>query len=397
MRGRRPRLAGCHPFSIVAFAALGTLTISAVVPNQTEFADPTGTVSTYNTLGSIDVTNPFFQSLGTNGRACSTCHLLSDGVGLSSASAHALFTQTGGQDPLFADVDGANCPGVDRANAQAHSLLTEHGLIRVALPFPSPAEYEVQTVYDPYGCADTIDPDTGKRMLSQYRRPLPATNLRFLSAVMFDGRETIAPLNNAATFNANLVTNLTHQAVDATLGHAQASAPPTSQQVSAIVGFELGLFTAQASDHAAGALNVRGAYGGPTHLTGEEYYPGINDSLGGDPEGFSTDVFKLFNAWGDLKDPKKGADQRLQIAAGEKLFNTFPLTIKNVGGLNDALNVAAIPGTCTTCHDTPNVGNHSFPVPLDIGIGHSATYESNTSRSAPRWRRCRCPICRSSK
>ena len=28
-------------------------------------------------------------------------------------------------------------------------------------------------------------------------------------------------------------------------------------------------------------------------------------------------------------------------------------------------------GTCTTCHDTPNVGNHSFPLPLDIGTAHS--------------------------
>jgi cytochrome c peroxidase len=28
-------------------------------------------------------------------------------------------------------------------------------------------------------------------------------------------------------------------------------------------------------------------------------------------------------------------------------------------------------GTCTTCHDTPNTGNHSFPLPLDIGTGHS--------------------------
>src|SRR4029077_10332746 len=91
MRGTRPRLAGGRPFSIVAFAALGTLTISAVAPNQSEFADPAGTVSTYNKLGSIDTTNPFFQSLGTNGRACSTCHLLSDGVSLSSASAHTLF------------------------------------------------------------------------------------------------------------------------------------------------------------------------------------------------------------------------------------------------------------------------------------------------------------------
>ena len=26
-------------------------------------------------------------------------------------------------------------------------------------------------------------------------------------------------------------------------------------------------------------------------------------------------------------------------------------------------------GTCGTCHDTPNVGNHSFPTPLNIGTG----------------------------
>jgi len=31
----------------------------------------------------------------------------------------------------------------------------------------------------------------------------------------------------------------------------------------------------------------------------------------------------------------------------------------------------------TTCHDTPNVGDHSFPLPLDIGTGHSAANESD--------------------
>ena len=34
-------------------------------------------------------------------------------------------------------------------------------------------------------------------------------------------------------------------------------------------------------------------------------------------------------------------------------------------------------GTCTTCHDTFNVGNHSFPLPLDIGTAHSLTYETD--------------------
>jgi cytochrome c peroxidase len=49
------------------------------------------------------------------------------------------------------------------------------------------------------------------------------------------------------------------------------------------------------------------------------------------------------------------------------LFNTFPIPITGVGGLNDALGLPVISGTCTTCHDTPNVGNHSFSVPLKIG------------------------------
>jgi cytochrome c peroxidase len=34
-------------------------------------------------------------------------------------------------------------------------------------------------------------------------------------------------------------------------------------------------------------------------------------------------------------------------------------------------------GTCTTCHDTFNVGNHSFPLPLDIGTSRSPKYETD--------------------
>ena len=382
MRGNYPRLAGRSLLVILSFAVIGTLTVSAVSPHFSAFVDLSGTVSTYNTHGATDTSNPFFQSLGTNGRSCSTCHLASDAMGLSSAAVQASFTSTSGQDPLFADVDGANCPGAARDDATAHSLLTGHGLIRVALPVLDNADYMVQTVYDPYGCADYIDPSTNKRTLSEYRRPLPATNLRFLSTVMFDGRETIAPLTDADTFNANLVTDLAHQALDATLGHAQAATSPSSEQLSSIVDFELGLFSAQGSDTLAGALDKKKASGGPAYLAGQEYYPGINDSLGSDPEGFTTSVFTLFEAWADYKESKKDADAKRQIAAGEQLFNSFPITIKDVAGLNDALNVNAIPGTCTTCHDTPNLGNHSLPVPLDIGVSHSATYEDDPAIAA---------------
>ena len=31
--------------------------------------------------------------------------------------------------------------------------------------------------------------------------------------------------------------------------------------------------------------------------------------------------------------------------------------------------IPSLTGTCGTCHDTPNVGNHSFATPLNIGVG----------------------------
>jgi hypothetical protein len=39
--------------------------------------------------------------------------------------------------------------------------------------------------------------------------------------------------------------------------------------------------------------------------------------------------------------------------------------------------ISTLKGTCGTCHDTPNVGNHSFPTPFNIGTGD--TGPSNTS------------------
>ena len=43
------------------------------------FANPSGYAATFSTTGFIDRDNPFFQSLGTNGRSSSTCRQQSDG------------------------------------------------------------------------------------------------------------------------------------------------------------------------------------------------------------------------------------------------------------------------------------------------------------------------------
>lgn len=371
--------AGGRRFEILAVAALAALGTAATLPNLSQFSDATGTLAVYSAAGAIDTRSSFFQPLGTNGRSCATCHVPANALGLSSATAQQRFAATAGSDPLFADVDGANCPGAPASDPLQHSLMLEHGLVRVALPLPPTADYLVDTVYDPYGCADTTDPGTGQRILSVYRRPLPGANLHFLSAVMWDGRETVAPLDDPATFQANLVTDLTHQALDATLGHAQAAHQPSSRQLADIVNFEMSLYASQATDTAAGSLRAQGASGGPVALSIEPYYPGINDSLGGDPGGsFTNQVFTLFAPWTDLSGSRqvRSTAAREQIAAGEAIFNTFPLTITDVGGLNDTAGTS-VTGTCSTCHDAPNSGGHSLPLPLDVGVSHVSGIETD--------------------
>jgi cytochrome c peroxidase len=335
-----------------------------------------GQLGTVSTTGTIDRGNAFFRSLGTNGRSCGSCHFQANAFGLSAEAARAVFAASGGTDPLFAAVDGANCPSVTPAHGAAgHSLLLNQGLIRVGLTVPAAAEYSITAVHDPYGCALRGSPAEA----SVYRRVLPTTNLRFLSAVMWDGRETVQPLTDRNTFASNLRAGLLHQAIDATLGHAQAAISPTAAQLNAIVDFELALLTAQQTDNTSGVLEAQEATGGPAALVAAPYFPGINDPLGDNPTGAAFDPIAstLFKSWKDLSNSGRYAEPRKALARGEAVFNTHPLTITGVAGLNDALGVPAINGTCTTCHDTPNVGNHSRPLPLDIGISHVATHESD--------------------
>ena len=62
------------------------------------------------------------------------------------------------------------------------------------------------------------------------------------------------------------------------------------------------------------------------------------------------------------------------IRAGRNAFDPFRL----VAGLNNQTcpNGVTVPdpfiGTCTTCHDTPNAGNHSVKAPLDLGLTDAA-------------------------
>jgi cytochrome c peroxidase len=380
-----------------AFAGLFSLAVgAAAAPGANQLPvlgleldrNPSGESLTVSTLGRIDRRNPFFADLGANGRTCESCHQPAEGWAITPRGVRARFDATDGMDPIFRPVDGAVSPLADvstrPAREKAYRMLLEHGLIRVGLPIPPGAEFDLAKVDDPYGYASATE-------LSLFRRPLPATNLRFLNTVMWDGRETFRDaagrdcLLGTTTCFATAHFDLLDQANAATLGHAQAPKPLTTAQREAIVAFEASLTTAQVRDNEAGGLMAYGARGGPSALQAQVSYFGINDTLAGDYRthaSFTPEVMSLYGAWKsyifDARRPDaEGRDRhiavaRRAVARGEALFNTRPFTITGVKGLNDALGQPAIAGTCTTCHDAPNAGNHSVPLPLDIGLADAS-------------------------
>src|SRR6266853_221878 len=382
--------------TVATLIAIGALYGQQItfIPNGVFFANPGGASETYSTTGGgIDPTGPFFQSLGTNGRSCGTCHQLSDAMSVSAAHIQQRFSLTQGQDPIFRTVDGSNCNHtIDvstlSGRSAAYSLLRTRGLIRIAIAVPGNADYRVVRVDNPYGCNESD-------VISMYRRPLPATNLRFLSALMFDGRESSAATGTTKILYdpdnplGALVSDLKHQAMDATNGHAQASPPVTlsDPRLPQIVDFEMPLFTAQIIDNLAGRLDTRGATGGPVSLTTQQFFISFNSSVNplvptleqpgglvspGDGR-FSPVIFNPYDAWASMPAPSP----RAAVARGQAIFNSKPIHITDVAGINDDASagglvpggISSFTGTCGTCHDTPNVGNHSFPTPLNIGTG----------------------------
>jgi cytochrome c peroxidase len=372
----------------------GSQPIPPVIDRFSVDRDPSGAIASFQPNGATFTSNnAFFKDMGTNGRTCFTCHQPQNGWTVRASDVAKRFEKSAGTDPIFRLVDGATCPDADvstlQARRRAYEMLTDKGLIRIGLGISPVAEFVVTAVDDPHGC--NTNPATGiaAGILSVYRRPLPTTNVGFLSAIMWDGREP----------------SLDNQAVDATLVHAQANAPPTAAQVSEIVAFQKGIFTAQVFDKKAKFLTGDNAKGGPVALSLElaNFFIGINDPLGLNPKGipFTSQIFDLYRPWlsagerHEYRDhglPMANADKlfktinatddwqhndnersmvsehRRSVAHGEELFNNTKINITGVSGLNDDLNIPSIAGFCGTCHDTPNIGNHSVKAPLDIGI-----------------------------
>ena len=201
-----------------------------VIPELEIDLDPGGAIATFQPKGStVTAKNAFFQDLGTNGRTCFTCHQPQDGWSLSAEHAQDRF-YANSNDPLFRLVDGATCPSDDvsthRAKRKAYSLLLAEGLD----PDRSADAIRWTGVPD-HRCERSLwlqyEPDDGSDRLhdrhSVCLSPTVTRSQSWLSEHHHVGRARAEPI---------------HQAVDATLGHAQAAVAPTAEQQQQIVTFE---------------------------------------------------------------------------------------------------------------------------------------------------------------
>src|SRR4051812_18878982 len=246
------------------------------LPNNVPVGDATGVFTTVSTHGFIDLNNEFFQDLGTNGRRCVSCHVPTAGWTITPRQLQVVFDATDGGkfddglglSAVFRTVDGSNSPDADVSTLAkrraAYSQLLTKGLIRIHLPTPTNAEFDVVAIDDPYKHATATD-------LSLFRRPPPVANIKFLSTVMWDGREN-AP-------NQTIEQDLETQANDALLVHAQGTGFTQAQRTS-IVKITTALASAQIFDRNAGNLRAAGAQGGPDQIIPNPSHNGKNQNWG---------------------------------------------------------------------------------------------------------------------
>ncbi len=376
----------------------GNETLPVTIPAKGTAADPAGSLGfiapgAVKTMGPGE--HPFFKSLGTNGRSCGTCHQPSQAMSVTAKDIQSRFKRFGVKDPIFAPVDGANCPtlvpenetkpsryfggrrgrGMKSASAKARSLLLNDGLIRVFMPLTAPKPpsnpFTIKVVHDPYGCNSAGNPnsfvvdDNGNKIpiYSMYRRPLMSANLAYKTEFLTFGPPPPGAKSGNIMWDGREPT-LESQAIGATFGHAQRDLATQGEMdpadVKAIVDYEVGFFTAQNVDRKAGALDKNGATGGVANLK-TNITPASNVLPVLPP--FDPNVplpdplfvpFNEFNSW------ISSSSMRASIARGQALFDgSAPndrgrFTADDIAGFNPPGppgSTAAPRTTCATCHN----------------------------------------------
>lgn len=356
-----------------------------VFPRVLDYENEAGTVRTLNLGGPTDTRgHPFFTPLGTNGRACVTCHQPADGMSLSVETIRARWQATAGRDPLFAAIDGSNCPSLPQGETSSHSLLLGHGLFRVWRPWPPKAadgstiepEFTIEVVRDPTGC--NLDPVYGlngkSASVSVFRRPRPTTNLKYLTVAGFpfepkNGLPLPRDPESGELISGNLMADaraatLKAQALDAMQSHLETVGSPSAELLQTIIDFESQLYTAQIADKRGGSLTADGATGGPETLAASK--PGVlNDS--------AHPMWDEFESWIGMKEtgedgqPDAQRAFRASVGRGVKLFRERRFLVTDSAGVNSMNFGNPTLNDCNWCHNMYRFGNDVAPGQVDLG------------------------------
>lgn len=364
----------------------------AQLPANSFYENEWGAVQVLNAGGAVNTAgHPFFTPLGSNGRACVTCHQPADGMSISARTAKERWEATAGKDPLFAPVDGSNCPSLPQDDPKSHSLLLDHGLFRIFLPWPPKAadgsriepEFTLEVVEDPTGC--NRDPKYGLNsdnpMVSIYRRPKVVANFKYTEPhyAQYFNLKTGVPLakdpETGARVSMNLMAdarNLTlkAQAVEASVTHLQFDSGFDENQLKQIVAFERQLYMAQGRNKQLGQFGGEGVPPGLGAEAMEREKYGLGNVM-------SKPVFLSFDSWR----PKEGAGQkkdadaelRASIARGSDIFFVRPFWIRDTTGLNNIGLGNPLKRQCATCHNASMTGHDVAPGWIDLGTQNLPT------------------------
>jgi hypothetical protein len=362
----------------------------ATLPASARYANAYGEIGVLNTAGAVDTRgHAFFEPIGTNGRACVTCHQPGDGMGLSVESVRERWRETGGSDPLFAAIDGRDCPDLPAGDPDSYSLLLGRGLIRVFLPWPPRApgggavepEFTLEVVRDPTGCNTSAEHGLQSAMptVSVYRRPRVAANLKYVEAADFgvgpfsvkDSSPAARDPRTGKLVNMNMMADarevtLETQAISAAMTHLQARRPPSEEALEQILGFERQIYAAEISHVGAGALDEPG---GPPALGPRELANGRTSVLGNNTTNF---VFPMGDTWtavertGDAAVDARSA-VRESVARGHDVFFFRTFWIRDAMHLNTVGLGNPVKRTCGTCHGMHMTGMDTANGWMDIG------------------------------
>ena len=364
-----------------------------------EYRNEYGRLRVLNTgAPAIGRDHPFFTPLGSNGRACVTCHQPAAGMSISAKTIQRRWEVTQGRDPLFAAIDGSNCPSLPQGKRESHSLLLERGLFRIGMPWPPRGldgkgvqpEFTIEVVRDPTGC--NTDPQWGLKSanptVSVFRRPRPVANVQYLTELphgvppheyfMYNDKrllpkdpETGAFVSQQLMADGRLLT-LRLQARDAARNHLQRAGPLTKEQVDRLEAFVRSIQSAQGSSRLAGDFGP--GTGAPPGLGPEALRDGPPAELGNNAVNAVFGSFRMWQAKGDASTAEsqgEGEAFRQSVARGAEIFRARRFYIRDVGVYNDKGLGNPFKRSCASgCHNTILAGMDLAPGFMDLGLNN---------------------------